>query len=393
MARLEQVWGENAVRVFAFDAMGGAGKTALIRSFADTLQQDDWRGADAVFAWSFYSQGSNEDRQTSAQEFFNAAFAFFGAEAPTQPGKKGIALAALAAKRRTLLILDGLEPLQYAVGGTGGAASQVIGGVKDADVKALLTNMLTAPAGLVLVTTRIRMSDFTGRKAFERAELDQLPLMASIALLRHLRLAPAFPPDSFAMPKPELFPPHLREKLPGDYNVEGAYARANGQKDASPLVAFDLVKAAQELRGHALALTLAGNYLAEHHGGDPRAMLDLPPLAHLEGGNERDPFRVMRAIELGLIRQIIDSNTTNGRAPLADPAGVQAGKALGILAFLGFFDRPADRKYLDVIFARDGALAPEAADVAIADDRATMPRILDLQDQMLALAKAPNSRP
>ncbi len=396
MARLDAVWAADERRVFAFDAMGGAGKTALIRHFTDRLSADGWRGADAVFAWSFYSQGSNEDRQTSAQEFFNAAFAFFGATPPTEPGKKGPALAALAAQRRTLFILDGLEPLQYTAGGRGGAVSQVIGGIKDPDVKALLTQMLDAPTGLTLVTTRIPMSDFTGRARFDREALDQLPLMAAIALLRHLGVATldtqACPPADFAMPSraaleayAATLPEQKREPVPPAYDADAAQETAPGLPVMPANVAYDLAQGAATLDGHALALTLAGNFLATHKNGDPRAIHELPPLAST--GKDRNPFRVMRAIELALVRQIISQNLKNGRAPLHDPANIQAGKMLGLLAFLGFFDRPAERRLLDVVFDRKDAPEPEPDDVAIADDPATLPRILDLQDEMRELER------
>ena len=37
-----------------------------------------WRGAEAVFVWSFYSQGTDDKRQASADEFFKTALAWFG---------------------------------------------------------------------------------------------------------------------------------------------------------------------------------------------------------------------------------------------------------------------------------------------------------------------------
>lgn len=40
-----------------------------------------FRGADAVYAWSFYSQGTNS-REGSADEFFDSALRWFGEDAP-----------------------------------------------------------------------------------------------------------------------------------------------------------------------------------------------------------------------------------------------------------------------------------------------------------------------
>ena len=120
MAELLKAWDDGQTRIFAFDAMGGAGKTALVYHFVQALKASGWHGARSVFAWSFYSQGSDEDRQTSADDFFKAAFAHFsgGEKAPPRdPHQKGVDLAHLVQAHRALLILDGLEPLQYAAHG------------------------------------------------------------------------------------------------------------------------------------------------------------------------------------------------------------------------------------------------------------------------------------
>ena len=42
------------------------------------MQADDYRGAARVFGHSFYSQGSREDAQASADSFLDRALQFFG---------------------------------------------------------------------------------------------------------------------------------------------------------------------------------------------------------------------------------------------------------------------------------------------------------------------------
>ncbi len=148
MAALHKAWDEGRTKIFAFDAMGGAGKTALVYHFVQALKASGWRGAQSVFAWSFYSQGSNEDRQTSADDFFKAAFKHFGGkEPPRDPREKGVELAHLVQAQRALLILDGLEPLQYVARGGGRMDDAKVGGVKDPGIKALLSLLAdTIPA-------------------------------------------------------------------------------------------------------------------------------------------------------------------------------------------------------------------------------------------------------
>ncbi|MEO7317944.1 MAG: hypothetical protein ABIZ56_03035 [Chthoniobacteraceae bacterium] len=44
--------------VLTFVALGGEGKTSLVVKWAADLAHQDWLACDAVFAWSFYSQGT-----------------------------------------------------------------------------------------------------------------------------------------------------------------------------------------------------------------------------------------------------------------------------------------------------------------------------------------------
>jgi serine/threonine protein kinase len=66
-----------------------------------------------IFGWSFYRQGSSGDT-SSSDEFLDAALNWFGDPDPRlgTAWEKGERLAKLVAHRRTLLVLDGLEPLQ-----------------------------------------------------------------------------------------------------------------------------------------------------------------------------------------------------------------------------------------------------------------------------------------
>jgi hypothetical protein len=140
-----------------------------------------------------------------------------------------------------------------------------------------------------------------------------------------------------------------------------------------PQIAKDLIAAVEELQGHALALTLVGNYLAEHHHGDIRAIHDLPALAELREAPERSPYRVMRAIEIALARRIEEEGKTE------KPAETVAGRELALLFFLGLFDRPAEMAHLPVVFPEDAAqyMPPHAADLALAAREITIEKQLD----------------
>ena len=64
MAELLKALDDGHTRIFAFDATGGAGKTALVYRFVQALKASGWRSARSAFAWSFHSQASNRDRQS-----------------------------------------------------------------------------------------------------------------------------------------------------------------------------------------------------------------------------------------------------------------------------------------------------------------------------------------
>ena len=112
-------------------------------------------GAD-YFDWSFYSQGSSDASNASADAFVDAALRFFGdvatADSKASAWDKGAQLAKLLATRRALLVLDGLEPLQHPPG-------PLAGELKDQAIMALLKGLAQRNAGLCLVTTRERVAD------------------------------------------------------------------------------------------------------------------------------------------------------------------------------------------------------------------------------------------
>lgn len=344
MRLLVDAWDQHQTNVIAFDAVGGAGKTALTYHFVQGLKTSGWRGARRVFAWSFYSQGSNEDRTVSADEFFLAAFRFFTGnpelntvDLPANSYERGAALAHQIKKQRTLLILDGLEPLQYASGKSGGGRSDrgIVGGIKDEGVKALLRQLAASNPGLCLISTRIEIAELKGDAGVVFETLDRLPLAAGVQLLK-------------------------------DLGVE----KGNPDRDDA-FFTGEFRSLVEDLRGHALALTLAANYLVQFHQGHIRARGEMPSLAGLDPTEpHRDPFRVMHAIEIALVRRIEEQGKSQR------PADCAAGKQLALLFFLGLFDRPASSGLLEVVFPRIRVVLPELSGEEEEVDRVRLLRAL-----------------
>src|ERR1700756_3998740 len=112
-----------------------------------------YRSAQLVFGWSFYRQGTRAET-SSADEFVDAALTWFGDPDPRlgTPWEKGERLAKLVVQRRTLLILDGLEPLQNPPGPQEGRVSEP-------SLQALLRELAAFNAGLCVITTRLPVAD------------------------------------------------------------------------------------------------------------------------------------------------------------------------------------------------------------------------------------------
>ena len=171
-------------RILTFVALGGEGKTSLVAKWAAELAHQDWPGCDAVFAWSFYSQGTREQTAVSSDAFLAEALTVFGdaATAGSAAGAfdKGRRLAQLVGERRALLILDGLEPLQYA------PTSPTPGELKDQGLAALLKGLAATSLGLCVVTTRYAIADLRAYRQ-TTAPMHELPRLSTLAGVKLLR--------------------------------------------------------------------------------------------------------------------------------------------------------------------------------------------------------------
>jgi serine/threonine protein kinase len=113
IAFLDRAWANKDVNVVTIVAWAGLGKSTLVNHWLRRMAANHYRSAELVFGWSFYRQGTSGDT-SSADEFLDASLTWFGdpdARLVTA-WEKGERLAKLVADRRTLLVLDGLEPLQ-----------------------------------------------------------------------------------------------------------------------------------------------------------------------------------------------------------------------------------------------------------------------------------------
>ena len=213
--------GNHQVNVVTIVALAGVGKSTLVNHWLGRMAGEDYRSAELVFGWSFYRQGT-AGKSSSADEFLDVALPWFGDPDPRigTSWEKGERLAKLVAHRRTLLVLDGLEPLQNPPGPQEGR-------VREPSLQALLRELAAFNTGLCVITTRTPVADIADheRTSALRRDLEQLSSDAGAKLLRAL-------------------------------GVKGDEV--------------ELRTASDEFTGHCLALTLLGSFLTDAYDGDLR---------------------------------------------------------------------------------------------------------------------------
>src|SRR6516164_3163363 len=232
IAFLDRVWANRDVNVVTIVAWAGVGKSTLVNHWLRRMAAKRYRSAELVFGWSFYRQGTTGDT-SSAEELFDAALTWFGDPDPRlgTAWEKGERLAKLVAHRRTLLVLDGLEPLQNPPGPQEGR-------LREPSIQALLRELAAFNRGLCIITTRTPVADIVDheRTSALRRDLEQLSSDAGAQLLRAL-------------------------------GVKGDET--------------ELRSASDDFTGHCLALTLLGSYLTDAYHGDIRCRKEVPEhLAH-----------------------------------------------------------------------------------------------------------------
>ncbi len=238
------------------------------------MGRSNYCNARNVYGWSFYSQGAEEGKQASADEFMQEILKWFGDPEPGEGSavEKGRRLANLVRQERTLLILDGLEPLQYPPGEVHGFD----GRLKDQGLITFLKELAGGgeQAGLCVITSREPVTDLANKMGFtvKEMQLERLSMETGNQLLKKL----------------------------------GAYGAEK-----------EINKAVEEYDGHALALTLLGQYIKKVYDGDIRKRDRIPRLTK-ERSQGRHARRVMEAYECWL-----------GESP-----------ELNILRMMGLFDRP-----------------------------------------------------
>ena len=249
VAFLNDSWAKQEVNIVTIVAWAGVGKSTLVNHWLGRMAAEHYRSAELVFAWSFYRQGTSGE-SSFADEFLDAALAWFGDLDPRigTAWEKGERLAKLVAHRRTILVLDGLEPLQNPPGPQEGR-------IREPSLQALLRELAAFNKGLCVITTRLPVADIADHEhtSTPHRELEQLSSDAGAKLLRAM-------------------------------GVTGQEA--------------ELQSASDEFGGHCLALALLGSYLSDAYNGDIRCRKEV---------SERLAYDVRQGVHA---RKVIESYQT-----------------------------------------------------------------------------------
>ena len=169
LARLEAAWFNPDTNFLQIVAPGGTGKSALMSNWYRHHLSEA-----TMFGWSFYSQGTREKSEASSEPFFNEFLRWFDISVPPTESifRKVDLLVDRLRRERVLLILDGVEPLQHPSGD-----------LRDPALKGLLTELAARNPGLVLVTTRVRLTDISDDT---RIDLENLSPADGALYLKHL---------------------------------------------------------------------------------------------------------------------------------------------------------------------------------------------------------------
>jgi class 3 adenylate cyclase/tetratricopeptide (TPR) repeat protein len=153
LQQLDEAWPNKDIRLVSIVAFTGVGKTSLAINW---WHRNRAAGAARILGWSFHSQDAAEaeDRQASAEPFLeNALREWFGVtDPPKDSWARGEQLAQLIRRERMLLILDGLEPIQFGLG-------PQLGRLKDRGMIALLKELAAYNPGLCVCTSRLPLTD------------------------------------------------------------------------------------------------------------------------------------------------------------------------------------------------------------------------------------------
>lgn len=315
LSALEGARADQTSRVVLMHGFGGIGKTTILWNWVERLRGMQFPGLPQVFAYSFYNQGAQSGGKVSSRPFFDEArhhFRQLGCRTldAANPERFGEEVARAFRQVGGLIVLDGLEPLQFAPNVNGGRC-------QDQELHDFLQHLGSHEADpdarhwLLVLSSRWELPP-VGRQ-FRSIPVTTLSDADGGRLIRSL---------------PTQDGRTLHFDPPVGCDPDRAEATAAAEAEA----------ASNDFGGQPLALVLLVTYLQEHHGGKLALWKTVPaaelPDEEMFGKGHRHARRVMDAYH----------------ALFQSQGELVARQVLGLVSL---FDRPAPRRLLEVL--RDGS--------------------------------------
>ena len=244
-------WYNNPeVRIGALIGWGGAGKSALVRKWYDSLKKNNVH-PDGIFWWGFY-------RNAYLDRFLDVLLEYLAQGRVDLKEFKGTwkkvdKIKELILEGEYLIILDGLEQMQK-----GEVSGEEFGSMAHRECSDLLRFLADGKGkGLCLITTRYPLTDIRNYEGavYQKKEVERLELEDARALFKKM-------------------------------GVEGS------QEEIDSVIA--------EYDGHALSLILLTKYLVEDFGGDINRAKDIPPFhSDKEAGGKAHRILLWYEMQLG----------------------------------------------------------------------------------------------
>lgn len=254
LSYLSKYWENRDVKVISFIAFGGVGKSVLVREWLVNNFKNIGYNTPRFIGCSFFSQGARQ-QVGSSEQFIYETLKNLGDSTPSR-GTLGIRarrLVTLLDMEKTILILDGLEPLQF-----GPSHGNLFGKIRDTGINELLINVLNSSNVFVILTSRISLNEeYTKISSYKEVHLDTLTDNESIEILK-----------------------------------------SHGVKGNKLL----LKNAANHLGNHPLALHLAGEFVTIYGQNNANEILDIK-LSDQHTKSGRHASSVMNAYEKSFLRE------------------------------------------------------------------------------------------
>ena len=167
IASLDEAWDQCAANVVQITGIAGVGKSSLINEWLAAMDAGNYRGAETVFTWSFHRGYGSSSTGARFELFLTRALSLFGDDMGGRDDPEGrvMRLVHQIRQSRTLLVLDGIQNLQYCYGPS-------FGQFANPAFSMLVRELAKENPGLCVLSSRLKNADFDAIGALRAVSLE-----------------------------------------------------------------------------------------------------------------------------------------------------------------------------------------------------------------------------